>query len=248
MKRRFIILFSLGVIGATSVLTYAFALQHKLLAGVNQPLSIIALASIIQSAILIGIAVFIGLKLSASLQLKLLASGEPEVTLSNRLRPIILWGIISGILTGLIIYLIDSIFSTFLPELTNATTDIAIWKKLFASLYGGFAEEILMRLFLLSLFAWLLSKVFKVQQPKNNAWVMWLAIIISAIIFGLAHLPATATLVAITPLVIFRAILLNGIGGIIFGWLYWKKGLAYSMSAHLFTDILILVLLPLLLQ
>lgn len=64
------------------------------------------------------------------------------------------------------------------------------------------------------------------------------------VIFGLGHLPATALLTTITPIVIFRAILLNGIGGIVFGWLYWKKGIEAAMMAHFTTDLVLLVVLP----
>ena len=54
----------------------------------------------------------------------------------------------------------------------------------------------------------------------------------SALLFGAGHLPTTATLMPLTPLVITRALLLNGLGGIVFGWLYWKRGLLAAMLAH----------------
>jgi membrane protease YdiL (CAAX protease family) len=38
--------------------------------------------------------------------------------------------------------------------------------------------------------------------------------------------------------------LLNGIGGVVFGWLYWKKGLESAMIAHFSADIVLHVLLP----
>jgi len=64
----------------------------------------------------------------------------------------------------------------------------------------------------------------------------------------LGHLPATALITTLTPLVIFRALLLNGIGGVVFGWLYWKKGLESSMIAHFSADITLHVLFPLFIQ
>ena len=66
--------------------------------------------------------------------------------------------------------------------------------------------------------------------------------------FGIGHLPITADLMTLTPLIVFRALLLNGIGGVIFGWLYWKKGLESAMIAHFSADIVIYVFLPLILM
>ena len=70
----------------------------------------------------------------------------------------------------------------------------------------------------------------------------------AALLFGVGHLPITSELITITPLVIFRALLLNGIGGVVFGWLYWKKGLESAMIAHFSADIIIHVCLPFILM
>jgi len=33
----------------------------------------------------------------------------------------------------------------------------------------------------------------------------------------------------------------NAIGGIIFGWLYWKKGLESAIIAHIFTHVIMVL-------
>jgi hypothetical protein len=50
----------------------------------------------------------------------------------------------------------------------------------------------------------------------------------------------------LTPLVVTRALLLNGIAGLALGWLYWKRGLELAMIAHLTTDFVLLVIAPML--
>jgi len=52
--------------------------------------------------------------------------------------------------------------------------------------------------------------------------------------------------VALTPLVVLRAVVLNGVVGVACGWLYWRKGLEMAMAAHFSADIVLHVLLPLL--
>ena len=81
---------------------------------------------------------------------------------------------------------------------------------------------------------------------KHTDNIMWVSIILASIVFGLGHLPATSAIMAITPAVVLRAILLNGVGGVVFGWLFFRKGLEFAMISHFSLDIVLHVLLPLL--
>ena len=248
MKKNFFILWFMGLLGAAAVLPYAFTLQHEILAKANQPLLVIVLASIAQTAVLLAVAIFFGLKLSTSLNLPVLTLFTPEALKKEKFPNFFKLTVLAGIITAVLITLGDKIFGLYLPQLAVVNGQVAIWKTLLASLYGGIVEELLMRLFIMSLFAFVLAKIFKSLEPVKNNIIMWLAIIISSVLFGLGHLPITSALTAITPLVVLRAIVLNGIGGIVFGWLYWKKGLEYGMVAHFTADIVLLAILPALLK
>jgi membrane protease YdiL (CAAX protease family) len=125
------------------------------------------------------------------------------------------------------------------------TAQPAAWKGFLASFYGGIVEEILLRLFLMSLFAWLGSFISKTAEGKPTRTAFWIANILAAILFGLGHLPATAMLMPLTPFVIARAIVLNGLAGITFGYLYQSRGLESAMIAHFSADIVLHVLLAL---
>ena len=151
--------------------------------------------------------------------------------------------VLLGILTGVVIILLDLLFIKLGVSLLEQVS-VPIWQGFLASFYGGIAEEIILRLFFMTLIVWIFSKFKKTNVIKNN-FIMWSSIIIAALLFGVGHLPATAALTSLTPLVIFRALLLNGIGGIVFGWLYWKKGLESAMIAHFFADIILHVAFPL---
>ena len=99
-------------------------------------------------------------------------------------------------------------------------------------LYGGVIEEVMLRLFLMSLIAFLLHKLFWRKRETTPVAALVLANILSAILFAAGHLPATAMLLGITPMILLRCFLLNGGFGLAFGWLYRKYGLRYSMLAH----------------
>jgi membrane protease YdiL (CAAX protease family) len=247
-KNKFFVLWSAGILGAVAVLPYAFTLQHDIIAKAAQPLPVIILASIVQTAVLLAIAVFFGLKLSQRLHLPTLTLLDTNTPAKEKLPGFVLLTVSAGIITAILITLGDKLFGRYLPQLNVVNSQVAIWKTLLASLYGGIVEEILLRLFVMALFAWLLGKLFRSAEVIKNNWIMWAAIILSAILFGLGHLPITAALTSITPLVVLRAIVLNGIGGLVFGWLYWKKGLEYGIAAHFTADIVLLAILPALLK
>jgi membrane protease YdiL (CAAX protease family) len=223
-------LLAAGIFGTICVFPYILTLQAEQLALL--PISIpLALAlSLIQTTVLLSIVIFLGLFLGKKLGLKI----NFKKGWLNNIAPL---SIKLGLLAGILIIASDLVFSQFMDPIIINTPPV--WQGFLASFYGGIVEEILMRLFLMTLVFWIFSKF-----TRHAAWP---AIIIASLVFGLGHLPATSQLVTLTPLIILRALLLNGIGGVIFGWLYWKKGLTSSMLAHFSTDIVLHVLFPLIL-
>jgi hypothetical protein len=247
MKNKFLVLWSAGVLSTVIALPYIFALQSEVLAKTSLPLWQVGLASVAQTAILLAVAVFLGLKLSQRTGLSLVLF-ESNLPLKENLKRIARLSIPIGAAVALIIKFGDFFFSRNIPQLVAVTNQIPFWKALLVAPYGGVVEELLMRLFIVSLFAWLLGKIIKSTEVVKNSAVMWTAIVAASILFGLGHLPATATIVQITPIVFARAIILNGIGGLAFGWLYWKRGLEYGIVAHFTADIVLHAILPVLLK
>jgi membrane protease YdiL (CAAX protease family) len=102
-------------------------------------------------------------------------------------------------------------------------------------LYGGIVEEVLLRLFFMSLIAFIVWKLLfgKYEKESIPSVVFVIANIVAALLFAAGHLPATYAIFGeLTPLILFRCFLLNGGFGILFGWLYRKYGIIYAMSAH----------------
>ena len=102
-------------------------------------------------------------------------------------------------------------------------------------LYGGVIEEVLLRLFFMSLIAFILWKIFARGYDRGSipAWVFITANIVAATLFAAGHLPATLAIFGeLSPLLLFRCFLLNGGFGLIFGWLYRKYGIIYAMISH----------------
>lgn len=76
--------------------------------------------------------------------------------------------------------------------------------------------------------------------------MLWIANLLAAILFGLGHLPATAALgLHIDAMLVTRALVLNGLGGLVFGWFYWSMGLEAAMVCHFSADIVLHIIWPL---
>ena len=83
------------------------------------------------------------------------------------------------------------------------------------------------------------------RQALLPGWAFWGANVVAAVLFGLGHLPATAALLPLTPLIVVRAVVLNGVAAIPFGWLFRRRGIEIAMAAHFTTVIVLHVILPL---
>jgi hypothetical protein len=60
----------------------------------------------------------------------------------------------------------------------------------------------------------------------------------SVVLFGTAHLPQAAAIrCGLSASLVAVVLLGNGPGGMVFGWLYWKRGLLAAVSAHFAADI-----------
>lgn len=255
MKNKFnlklyFILLTASIISTIAVLPYAFTLAGDALQSeIAWPFFI--LITIVQSSILFAIVIFFGIIISkkVGLSIPVIEDYIQNNQYKQRIKFILSRSIPIGIATGMVIILIDIIFYKSGVAINLWTGQMPpFWMGFLASFYGGIGEEILLRLFFMSFIVWLFSKFNKDKNIINNNILMWSAIMLSSIIFGLGHLPITSTVVSLTPLVIVRAITLNGIGGMVFGWLYWKNGLESAMVAHFSADLALHMILPLLLS
>jgi len=242
----FLALWGACIFSSLAVLPYALTLQAATLEKIKAtvPLSIIIMAQVIQSVVLFGIATALGLLLAKRIGLgaPLLERLFAGQKVADHIKPFLLTVILFGAVGGLIIIGLDKF--VFMPALATELvqeggSQTTPWQGFLASFYGGISEEVLLRLFLMSLLAWLGKFVSHTADGKPTTGVLWIANILAAILFGLGHLPATAAIMTITPLVVVRALVLNGILGIGFGYFYSKYGLESAMLSHFSADIIL---------
>ena len=148
-------------------------------------------------------------------------------------KPLVATGataLVGGLSMILFDLLIFGNYSEVIRESYNAKPGVAF--ILASVLYGGVIEEVMLRLFMLSLAVFVLWKLFGKGQEKPSPVILVVANVIAALLFAAGHLPTTAVVIGITPVIVFRCFLLNGGLGMLFGWLYQRYGLRYAMLAH----------------
>lgn len=201
------------------------------------PFPLLVLASLLQSAVLLAVAVFVGLRAADAVGLRTPLT-DAIAARAQRIAALTALGPVSAAAVGfavaaLIVGLEAVVFRPLVPEFTRAVVavDVSRLAGFLASFYGGIGEEILTRLFLVSVIAWIL---------RGHA--IWLAIVIAAVLFAAGHLPAVAAVSPLTTALLARTLVLNSLAGIAFGWLYWRRGLEAAMVAHFSADLVIHVI------
>ena len=214
-QRRLLALVVAGLVGAVAVI----------------PHLLMNLAQLLGSGILITLAAAAGTWFAprAGLTAPIIDAALTRQPFGARARSVASLAIALAVAAALAVIAADVVvFGPLLQraQTTPPTAPPPLWTGVLAALYGGLTEEILLRYGVMSLLAWLLAKM--VQGPA----LYWAAIAGSAVLLGLAHLPATAALLPLTPLVVTRTIVLNGLVGMVFGWIYWRRGLEAAMVSH----------------
>jgi membrane protease YdiL (CAAX protease family) len=118
------------------------------------------------------------------------------------------------------------------------------WACLLGSVGAGVREEVWMRLGVMTFFVWMGAK--RSHQTTPSARLVWTGNTLAALLFGAIHLPQAAMLLHMSAALVAFVLLGNGIPALMFGWLYWRKGLVAAMVSHTVADIVTKVLLPLL--
>jgi len=215
-----------------SIATEQFKQQILSEVGSMQSMMLIAAA---QAAVYAFVSAFIGLKLARKVNLKLNFIFD-----KNAFVVAILIGLaVAFIITGSDRF----IFAEYLPSQVTHYVFSPIYFMV-GILYGGIVEELMLRLLVMSLLVLLLWKLFARSKESDTIpdWIYITAAVIAATIFAAGHLPITAQTIGLSAPILIRCFVLNGLGGIGFGYLYWKKGLAYSMYAHAATHVFMQVI------
>jgi membrane protease YdiL (CAAX protease family) len=83
--------------------------------------------------------------------------------------------------------------------------------------------------------AWLAWRFLEGRQPERalRPALVWLANGVSALLFGVLHLPLAVWLIDdLEPALAVLIVGVNAALGLLFGYLFWRRGLESAMIAH----------------
>jgi len=216
------------------------------------PKIVVALVAAVGIFILYGFLGFIGLKLARK-------NNWPDLLderVSNRARFLIPGLIGAGL--GVIVIFSDLIFRNF--NGIGSFPHPAFPASILTSYAAGFGEELLFRLFFISFWYWLISKILKarrgnkfphqglVQADMSGAgWrgdkLFWALAILSALFFAAGHYPSFTLIfglnIAQMPLALHLEIMvLNSLAGFVCAYYFRKSGFLAAAGIHFWTDII----------
>lgn len=227
-KKRYITLWLLSILGSLSVLPY---MSYLGVLPLFEPIWKIALLSGVQAALFFGVICWISFKILPKTDL----NPFPIVHRENLLKKIVFPALISGILVGIAILVFDK---TIFASSPLSKVHPPLWAGALASIYGAVNEEVLLRLFLFTFCYFLVGKCLKIGA-SNRPIILWGVNIFVALLFGVGHLPAAFKLGPLSSVEVVRVLFLNAVAGVVFGWLYWSRGIGAAIISHFAADFIL---------
>jgi hypothetical protein len=239
-----ILLFSLGFIGIASIVPLIPQLLSLQPAELPMSVEMVQVISVAQSSILLLLMIWLGSVFSKKVGLSapvVFAIARSESAL-NQLKPQLLPAVIGGVVGGIFILLFSGMLSSYLPPEFISAGEKLMPPWYTKMLYGGITEELLIRWGLMSFFVWGSYRITQKVGSEIRSYNYVIAIVLSALIFGLSHLPVAFTVSPeITASLVAYIILGNAAFGFIAGYLYWKRGLECAIAAHIIAHITMII-------
>src|SRR6266496_2051285 len=160
----FAVLLVASVIGDVMVLPYAATIT-------STPGSLftpfVILASMIQSAVQFSIAILIGLYLAKKIGfgLPILEGWLKGENIGSRLKSILKISVGLGVLGSAFVIVFSLVYVPFPDILRQSGISVPFWQDFLAIFYGGIGEEILFRLFVMTLLVWI---SFRIKKTANG--------------------------------------------------------------------------------
>jgi hypothetical protein len=236
----------LNILGAVAISPYAMAREnlHEVM-GLSK-LSF-TLFYVIQVLLEVGILLFVALRLAEKTKMKV-----PIIeAFFNKRKPMqnfgknILQSAFCGIAAGVVISIFSLIVSKPLGVDDSSIDEPIWWLGTLGSFGAAVNEESIFRLFLVTLIIWLLVKFRKGTVTASKKWT---AIVLSSLVFGIMHHSVASSNFDMTAGIFFSMLIINGIGGFVFGALFVFMGLEFAIIAHFTADIVLHVAAPMIVK
>ncbi|SDG06509.1 CAAX protease self-immunity [Methanolobus vulcani] len=236
------LLFMLAEFSLLAALPYAITMSGDALYDMAMAIPTILAAQFARSTVIFLVGIFTGLYLGKKVGLKtpVLSSLFEDRSLPSDFKSSFSISVLYGVIISFLIVILDTlVFTRYSESLLLYLTTPPLWQRFLYSFYVGVTEEVVLRFFLMTFLVWITWKVKKNSEGKATDAGIWLSIIMVSSIYSVVYLLFSREMM--DPTIIMRVAAFNGIASMVFGWLYWKKGLEYSIISNITATIMIFV-------
>ncbi|SFM29562.1 CPBP family glutamic-type intramembrane protease [Methanolobus profundi] len=238
-------LFMLAEFALLATIPYSITMSEDFLYDLGVSLPNLLATQFIRSTVILMISVFLGLYLGKKVGFgtPILNSLSEKRELPSETGSIVKLSIFIGLVLTVVIFVLDYfVFSMFAEPLIVTLTTPPLWERFLYSLYAGIVEEVVLRFMLVTLLVWISWKIKKTADGQPTRTGILISILIISLIYAIGYFlfNSSATIDQISAL---RFVVINGVAGIVFGCLYWKKGLEASLIANLTASFMLFVVL-----
>ena len=234
---RFLPVWGLGLLGVSALLLQAppAALFDRDPALRDVSPVLLRLLLIVNPLLLVTAMAAVGAALAPRAGLRSRLAGDPGAPLDVRTA------LAAGLGVAAMLWGIDTLLDAWLgpgclPADLRAAAATPGWTApLIGVLYGGLAEEVMLRWGLMSLVAWGVGRALQRaagQHPGFAVAAAWAGIAVAAAAFAAGHLPALTQVTEPGDVLVARTLALNALAGMVYGWLFWRRSLECAMLAH----------------
>ncbi len=193
-----------------------------------------------QLAVLLAVAVLVGLACAPPVGLR--SHAVDWVEGRGVSRPAIKMELIAALTLGALVSLLVVGMEYLAPLLLDGqratTVSMLLGDLLPRIVFGGITEELLLRWGVMSFVVFVLWKLTRPVSGQASPSIYWSAIVVSAGLFAVAHLPGVAGMYGLTVTTVAYVLAGNMLGGVAFGWLFWRYSIEAAIVAHGFAHLL----------
>lgn len=239
------ILIAGGLLGVASLMLVPF----ERLAPMQLPALQLRLLALIQPALLTVLSVWIGTTLGPKVALRapLVEAWLADDQASGILRRQLPLALAAAVIVAAVLVLYSKLAPPMFAPGSGDAARLASFEMplLTKVLYGGVTEELLTRWGLVSLFAWVFWRL-RGRPAVLPSGFYWIAIGSAALLFAAGHIPLLLTIAKQPPAWLVGVVIMANAGpGVLFGWLFWRRGLEAAVIAHGLAHILAALVVPL---
>lgn len=239
--RRFLAVWAIGVIGLLTLLTQEppGQLVEATPALRELPDAVLRLLLLVNPLILLTVAAAVGAGCAHRVGLRSALAGAAEAR-ADVPTAVAIGLVLAAVLAGADAMLAEHLGPAWRQVVAASEAQPWLPRLALGALYGGLTEEVLLRWGLMSLVVWSASRL--IRRPGYAAGqardgVVWFGIVVSAAVFAVGHLPALSQSVDLSGPIVTRTLGLNGLAGLAYGWLFWRRSLESAMLAHATTHV-----------